>query len=270
MNNRDHNRNLEKLRQSIALGQLMPKLEPWMNRPATMSESATWEAAYRKALPADGFDFAVLPRGAGFLRASSSFGCPRSCVTSIVSDHMRLEALLAGNLSGSTEKSRSISGLALPYMKPSITRPGETATIFARGAFTKDLRENPAKKVYYEHGFGRVIGSVSAGTARIFEDNDGLHFEAIAPATSWADDLLVSMRRGDTKESGTVADPTEAHWETRSGARVRVVDAARLLLVAVVSFSTFDSTTAKVKPDSLAAAAARLAKLQGGVYGSRF
>ncbi|MCU1339304.1 MAG: family phage prohead protease [Bryobacterales bacterium] len=240
-------------------------------RLATPSEARAWEAAYRKIVEAHGFAGAR-PRDAAFLRASTHFGFPVSCGASPVSDAMRLEALAHGNLSGisaSTSDSRAITGLCLPYEKPSTAHPGGgTQIMYAKGALTKDLREYPNKKIYFESGYGRVLGSVQSGTGRIWEDAQGLHFECIVPPTTWGDDLLVSMRRGDTKESGATTVSTESHWETHGGARVRVITAASLFFVGVLNFPVFDSTTAKVKPDSLAAAVERLSKLSGGVYGS--
>ena len=255
MNNRDRNRRLQEISQSVALGQLT-RAEQQMNRPATRSESA--KKSYLRVPTA--FRYA----------ASHVFGCTISCALSAISDEMRLEALRADNVSDASANKSTISGFALPYETLSISFPGSPQALFKRGAFTKDLREHPNRKVFYGEGFGRVLGSVEAGTCRIWEENNGLHFEAIAPATSWADDLLVSMRRGDTKESAAIAEPVEAHWESRAGARVQVITTARLFLITVVTFPEFDSTTAQVKPDSIAAAAARLARLGHSVYGSKF
>ena len=203
-----------------------------------------------------------VPRGAVRLRASS-FGIKSACLVSRISDTMRLEALAADNISGASANSSTITGLALPYENLSTGQPAE---LYARGAFTRNLRENPDQKVLFQFNMGHVLGSSKAGTCRVWEEHDGLHFECIAPDTSWARDLLVSIKRGDVDESGAIAIPTVSRPEIRNGARCRVITQANLFLVSVCSFSEFDSS-ATVKQN--AAAAQRVSRLPGGVYGSR-
>jgi len=66
------------------------------------------------------------------------------------------------------------------------------------GAFTKSLKEGSIP-VLWNHEHRYVCGRNTAGTA-VFNDTDsGLEFEAELPNTTWANDMWVSINRGDVR-----------------------------------------------------------------------
>jgi phage head maturation protease len=90
-----------------------------------------------------------------------------------------------------------------------------------------------------------VLGRTAARTARVWSEADGLHFEAIAPRTSWADDLIASIDRGDISGAGVWCDVTKSHFEYKGGEQIQVIEKADLKAVGVVSFQFFDESWAE-------------------------
>jgi len=157
---------------------------------------------------------------------------------------------------------RQITCLIAPYGQLSQDLGG-FKEIYEPGCFTEALADsNDDPCALFAHDARYVIGCKSAGTARFFERADGLYFEADAPDTQWASDLLVSMRRGDIKRSSAGFFILRPRWEYQSGQKVRVIEKAKLVEGSVVSFAAYDATTAEAAPDLAALAAAETLKLE--------
>jgi HK97 family phage prohead protease len=146
--------------------------------------------------------------------------------------------------------SRRIDMLIVPY-DGSQARLGSFSEVYERGCFAKGLDQDPRALVAHDDTL--VLGRKSAGTARFFEDAAGVHVECDAPETTWADDLLVSMRRGDITQASAAFWILQQRWEVRNGEKVRVVEKALLRDGSVVSFAAYSTTTAS----ALSASAAR-------------
>jgi phage head maturation protease len=58
---------------------------------------------------------------------------------------------------------------------------------------------------------------------RAWEDEDGLAVEITPPSTKWADDLLVSIGRGDISQMSFAFRVAEDKWETVDGADQRTI-----------------------------------------------
>jgi uncharacterized protein len=206
-----------------------------------------------------------LPSGSVVLRAGS-FGLKYACRTGRISDPMRLEALRADNLRGASASSSTISGVAIPY--ETISSDRGPLELFKRGAFTNSLRSNSNFLVLFNDSTGAVLGRTTSGSARVFETDRGVEFEVIPPDNGLGRSVLVSVGRGDISGAGVACVRGASRLETRDGQQVRVISSADLVWVSVSSFPEFDCSIA-VKQNSLAAARARLARLQGGVYGAK-
>jgi hypothetical protein len=105
------------------------------------------------------------------------------------------------------------------------------------------------------HNDQYVIGRQSAGTARFWEERDGLHADADAPDTTWANDMLASMYRKDLDQASAAFWILQSRWEkTGDGVKVRVVERALLRDASVVSFAAYEASSASVQQPAAIAA----------------
>lgn len=149
---------------------------------------------------------------------------------------------LAPPADGSSTQARVI-GLLAPYQSPSGDLGG-FEEVYQAGCFTKWLATDDPR-VLFNHNIDHVLGRKSAGTARFWEEADGLHFEADLPDTQVARDLRVSLERGDIKEASAAFYIYDYAWESRSGVRTRVIKEARLVEGSPHSFAAYGDSTAK-------------------------
>ena len=68
-------------------------------------------------------------------------------------------------------------------------------------AFDSVLATNPDVRSLWNHNPDFPLGRTSAGTLSLNLDDKGLNYSVIAPDTSYARDLVVSMRRKDVTQS---------------------------------------------------------------------
>lgn len=148
---------------------------------------------------------------------------------------------------------RTITCCVAPYNTLSCDLGG-FKEVYQPGCFTECLKTDDPLALFC-HDMKYVLGRKSAGTARFLEKPDGLYFEADAPETQWASDLLVSMRRGDIKQGSAAFFILKPRWEYQGSQKVRVIEQAKLVESSIVSFAAYESTTASVSPEVAAAAA---------------
>lgn len=72
----------------------------------------------------------------------------------------------------------------------------EFVEVIADTAFNKTL-ENRTQKALWNHNVDLVLGSIAAGTLKLFTDSIGLRAEITLPNTTWGNDAHESIRRGD-------------------------------------------------------------------------
>ena len=68
-----------------------------------------------------------------------------------------------------------------------------------------------------------MLGRTTNGTVRAWEDETGLAVEIDPPSTRWADDLLVSIGRGDISQMSFAFRVAEDDWETVDGVDRRTI-----------------------------------------------
>ena len=141
------------------------------------------------------------------------------------------------------QDSRKVTLLLAPY-DGSSANLGSFKEVYRPGCFRNGLTGDLRVMFCHADSSQHVIGRTSAGTARFWEDAAGLHAEAIAPETSWADDLLVSMRRKDITQSSAAFWITRQSWETRGGERYRIVEEAIAHDGSVETFPAYENSTA--------------------------
>lgn len=129
--------------------------------------------------------------------------------------------------------------------------------IIAPGAFSDAIRTDDVRALF-NHDPNKILGRNKAKpepTMMLEEDATGLRMEIQPPDTSYARDLVVSMKRGDVSQSSFQFTTLDDKWETRDGIMVRtVLKVKRLWDVSPVTFPAYPDADSGVR-SSLAAVA---------------
>jgi HK97 family phage prohead protease len=141
---------------------------------------------------------------------------------------------------------RKITLLLAPYGKQADL--GGLIEEYEPGCFKEGLKNDP--RVTFNHDEACILGRQSANTARFWEEADGVHAECEAPDTSWANDLLVSMRRGDVDQASSCFWILKQKRETRNGVPVRIIQKALMREGAVLAFAAYKGTSAQIEESS--------------------
>lgn len=134
----------------------------------------------------------------------------------------------------------------------------------APGAFATAIKEDDVRALF-NHDPNYVIGRTTSGTLRLSEDEIGLRYEVDPPNTSWANDLMVTIGRGDVSQSSFGFQVVREEWtkpENRAELPTRTILEARLFDVSPVTYPAYASTTvsaeARTQAEAIATAEATL------------
>ena len=117
-----------------------------------------------------------------------------------------------------------------------------------KGAFDDVLNDDV--RAYYNHDENYLLGRVSSGTLRIGTDKRGLFYEVDLPKTSYANDLVELMKRGDINQSSFAFLIGEDRWEQRDGKTYRIISKiSRLIDVSPVAMPAYQMATSELKRD---------------------
>lgn len=144
--------------------------------------------------------------------------------------------------------SRSLSGYAAVYNSLSEDFGG-FREIIAPGAFTDALKDADIR-LLYNHESRLVLGRTKSGTLEIEEDERGVRFSGSIGEQSYANDVLLTVQRGDVDQAsfGFVVDKGDVEWEKRDGQTVRIIKRIkRLLELSVVTFPAYPETAVAVR-----------------------
>ena len=117
------------------------------------------------------------------------------------------------------------------------------------GAFKKTLEESDVRALF-NHDPNYVLGRNTAGSLDLKEDKQGLRFSINPPATQWANDLQVSVKRGDIDQASFGFEAIKDDWDHKSEPMERELIEVRLFDVSVVTYPAYTQT--KVTARSLA------------------
>ena len=136
-----------------------------------------------------------------------------------------------------------VSGLAIVWDVPSLDRGGY-CDVFARGC----LQIGPDVTALLSHDASVILGRTTAGTLRLDDQADGVHFNLDLPDTQAGRDLLTSLKRGDVSQCSFSALILEEDWDYNRILQtpVRTILSAELLEISVVPMPAFPATTAQV------------------------
>jgi len=138
----------------------------------------------------------------------------------------------------------TIRGYAAVYNSDSEWMGGFYEQI-AKGAFD-EVMDNDTR-AYFNHDENLLLGRVSSGTLRLGSDERGLYYEVDLPNTSYANDLVELMKRGDVNQSSFAFLIDRDRWEERDGKTYRIIEkVSRLLDVSPVSQPAYPDATSEL------------------------
>jgi len=124
---------------------------------------------------------------------------------------------------------------------------GEFREIVRRGAFSKTLQEADIRALL-NHDPNYVLGRNRSGTLTLTEDDRGLAVDVQPPDTTWARDLLESIRRGDINQMSFGFRVVKDRWETEDGGeQIRELLEVELFDVSVVTYPAYPQTAVAVR-----------------------
>lgn len=115
----------------------------------------------------------------------------------------------------------------------------------APGAF-KSTMGNSDVRALFNHDPNYVLGRTASGTLRLSETDQGLEFEIDPPDTTYARDLMESMKRGDISQCSfgfSVGDGGDTWQKDSAGQWIRTIHTVtRLYDVSPVTYPAYPST----------------------------
>lgn len=132
------------------------------------------------------------------------------------------------------------------------------------GAFAKSIQESDIRALF-NHDANFVLGRNKAGTLELKEDEQGLVDIITPPETTWAKDLMESIRRGDITQQSFGFQTIKDAWCVEDGMSTRTLLEVKLFDVSPVTFPAYSETDCGVRAAGVGAAFYRgLLKLNGG------
>jgi hypothetical protein len=143
---------------------------------------------------------------------------------------------------------RKISGYAAKFGTRSEDLGGFRETL-APGCFDRALSERQDVRACFNHDPSKILGRVKNGTLVLSQDSIGLRFSVEVAETSYGDDLLASVRRGDVDQCSFAFNCLEDDWddetdpETGETYALRTVRNLDLLDVSAVTYPAYQDTS---------------------------
>jgi hypothetical protein len=123
---------------------------------------------------------------------------------------------------------------------------GGFVEIIQPGAFSNTLKNDDIRDLF-NHDPSYIVGRTSSGTLKLTDDSVGLAFEATPPDTQWAQDMIISIQRGDLTQMSfgfrTIAD----EWKMVGDKVIRTLIEVKLYDVSQVTFPAYPQTSASVR-----------------------
>ena len=133
---------------------------------------------------------------------------------------------------------RKIEGYAIRFNEKSEDLGG-FREVMAPGSvkLSDDLRAN------FDHQTQYILGRTSAGTLETKVDDDGVWMRAYPPETTWANDMITSIERGDINQCSFEFYALDDKFEKRDGEVLRTVLDANVVALSVVAVPAYPTTS---------------------------
>jgi HK97 family phage major capsid protein/HK97 family phage prohead protease len=160
---------------------------------------------------------------------------------------------LPAELRAAAPDTRRLVGTAIVFNQLSEDLGGFRERI-APEAMRRTVSEQIDVRAYADHDPARVLGRVSNNTLRLTTDTRGVQAEIDLPETSYANDVLAVVRRGDLRGMSFAFQvmPGGERWEAGAdGVPVRVITDMRVSHISPVSEPAYAATDVAVARRSL-------------------
>ena len=146
-----------------------------------------------------------------------------------------------------SEGNRSLEGM-IPYNSRSVDLGGFVEEI-APGAFSAALLADADVLALRDHKQELLLGRTTSGTLKLSDSSDGLRWKVQLPKTQQAEDLAVSVERGDldTNSFGFICNPNGDQWSRQGDSTVRTLLSVELLEISPCSFAAYPASTAALR-----------------------
>jgi HK97 family phage prohead protease len=138
---------------------------------------------------------------------------------------------------------RHIRGYAALFNTPTMIGQ-QFREILRPGCFDRSLTTDV--RCLSNHDARLVLGRTSAGTLTLRTDDIGLYYDCVPPDAQWANDLMISINRGDVSGcsfSFTTTPKTGDSWAQEAGMMTReVLDVDNLYDVGPVTYPAYPDT----------------------------
>lgn len=164
---------------------------------------------------------------------------------------------------GEGDTVRSVTGYAPRFNSPSevmYLSPDERfVEYFEQNAFRSALPKSDPRALR-DHIPHLILGRQSANTLNVWEDSTGLGFRFELPNTTYANDLAVSMERGDVRETSfafTLKEDSDK-WSRRADGiwerRIPADAVERIYDISVVTYPAYPDSEAQLNSQNLTVA----------------
>jgi hypothetical protein len=142
---------------------------------------------------------------------------------------------------------RSITGYASVFNTPSQDFGGWKEVV-SPNAFDRTLREKPDVLCLHSHDNSKVLGRTTSGTLILETDSTGLKYTCALPDTTIANDLVVSVDRGDITGCSFGFITNSASWTSMpDGSEVRTLLDVDLYEVTITSEPAYLDTSISLR-----------------------
>ena len=118
--------------------------------------------------------------------------------------------------------------------------------IVRKGTFTETIKLDDIRALF-NHDPNFVLGRNKAGTLELEEDEIGLRVVITPPDTSWANDLIKNLKRGDISQMSIGFIVLEDTWGTQDGIDIREIKKVQLFDVSIVTYPAYTQTDVGVR-----------------------
>jgi HK97 family phage prohead protease len=120
--------------------------------------------------------------------------------------------------------------------------------VIAPGAFSGSLADASIEvKALFNHDPNLVLGSTSARTLALSEDENGLHVEIVPPDTTTGRDVAALVARGDVNKMSFGFRTILDNWKVESGQVVRTLLDVQVFDVSPVTYPAYPETEIGVR-----------------------